>query len=139
MFLAYSWSREYLSHWDIPLKQHLKDVGEACFRFLTEAGVMDKRLLRVGEIVGKTHVFGKYTTFFQRYIHGESIGRHPLQRHSLLSALMAGWLVFKELEDPLLSSIAFLSVLKHHGNLESLNKAIDRLGELDYEPDVIVF
>ena len=78
------------------------------------------KLLRLVEIVGLIHDFGKGTTWFQSYIRHERKGSN-YTHHSQVSAIVAYFLVQQELQDDLLSYFAFQVVLCHHGNLRSFD------------------
>ncbi|MEM2144970.1 MAG: CRISPR-associated endonuclease Cas3'' [Candidatus Jordarchaeaceae archaeon] len=114
--MEYSWNKPFLSHpSNRPLKEHLKDVGEACVYYLKAAKVTNENFVKTAEIVGKTHDFGKYSTFFQRYL--ENPQSQKKFSHAPLSAIFASWIVSREFKDPFLTATAYLCVLRHHGNL----------------------
>lgn len=118
-----SWNKEFWSHPRILLSKHLSAVGEACKKFFRQAGVSEEKLIRVAELVGKAHDFGKYTPFFQRYIRRLKV-RPGLKKHSPISALFSAWLIWHELKDDFLALAGFICTLRHHGNL---NKDFDDL------------
>lgn len=106
------------------LKNHLKEVGELCSRFIRLAGISDERFLKTAELTGKLHDFGKYTSFFQKHVRGKGKNLGSLKKHSLLSAYMGGWYVYRELRDPILSALAFFSIFCHHGSLRNFEEVI---------------
>ena len=145
------WSEEFWSHPGLPLSQHLSAVGEACKSFFYQAGIRDGSLIRLAELIGKAHDFGKYTPFFQAYVRqrdkelyqqfikGSKLGQRPvkelrinpeLKEHSPISALFSTWLIRRELKDDFFVLAGFICILKHHGNL---NKDPDDL--LDWLED----
>jgi len=80
--------------------------------------VKDARLIKTGEIMGKTHDFGKYTEFFQEKITKKSKRyNRELTAHAPLSSLLSAWVVDKKVGDPFLTAASFLCVYKHHGGL----------------------
>ena len=127
--MEYSWNKEFFSHPGTPLRDHHRDVGLACAQYLQEAGVEDRKLIEIAEIIGKTHDFGKYTSFFQRHLIGENVKR-GLSAHSFLSSLFSAFTVSQRFSDDFSRSIAYLCVLSHHGDLCSLSRVGERL-----EPD----
>lgn len=111
---------EFFSHQNILLKEHLKDVGELCARYVQNC-TFNEQLIEAAKLIGKTHDFAKYTEFFQMHLCGEKIRGH-LSTHSRLSAISSAWIVNKRLADPFLSTATFLCVDCHHGYLENFNE-----------------
>lgn len=71
------------------------------------------------------HDFGKATKYFQEYlscsINNQKYNENKeLTRHSLISAVYAGYKTYKETNDYKLSIICFIVILKHHGDLENI-------------------
>ena len=124
--VVYSWNKAFFSHPGRLLKDHLRDVGEASAYYLRAAKIGDKKLIRAAEIMGKTHDFGKYTTFFQSHLQGKKV-HNALFSHSPLSAFVASWIVSRELKDPFLTAAAYLCVLRHHGNLINFQDTLAHL------------
>ena len=133
------WSEEFWSHPELSLSQHLSAVGEACKSFFHQAGIRDGSLIRLAELIGKAHDFGKYTPFFQVYVRqrdkelyqrltkGSKLDQRlvkelkinpRLKEHSPISALFSTWLIRRELKDDFFVLAGFICVLKHHGNLD---------------------
>jgi len=117
--LAHSCNLFY-SHKNILLRDHLRDVGRLCARYVKNC-VNDGKLIEAASLIGKTHDFAKYTDFFQRHLGGEKV-KGQLSTHSRLSAISSAWIVNKRLSDPFLSSAAFLCVDCHHGSLENFGE-----------------
>ncbi len=74
------------------------------------------------------HDFGKSTKFFQEYLHCSIDNQkcsyeRELRNHSLLSAIFAGYIAYKKFEskDIRLACLVFISILKHHGDMDNLN------------------
>jgi CRISPR-associated endonuclease/helicase Cas3 len=140
--MEFLWNEEFWSHPDgVLLSNHLWAVGNNCRDFVHQAGVNDEKILYTAELVGKTHDFGKYTPFFQRYVRGLNINSR-LREHSPISALFSAWLVWRELKDEFLTLASFICTLRHHGNLaedfyDLENRLEDRFGgknRLEFDP-----
>ncbi|MDP8219900.1 MAG: CRISPR-associated endonuclease Cas3'' [Candidatus Stygibacter frigidus] len=110
------------------LEEHLENVSnlmvEEVSRHSLELSYAKPILIRLVEIIGITHDFGKATTWFQEYLRGERKGSN-YTHHSLISAIVTYNIVLQELEDELLAYIAFQVVLRHHGNLSSFDISND--------------
>jgi len=130
---------DFYSHWEpnkILLKEHLQYVGDKskeviCSKKFDEA---DKNIISdVSYLVGISHDFGKYTTFFQKKLHGLKDKNDPLTYHGLISALFTFELVneyikTKNLKDQqlhmFLPLLAYFVVKHHHGNLDNIENDI---------------
>ncbi|MEM2233915.1 MAG: CRISPR-associated helicase Cas3' [Nitrososphaerota archaeon] len=118
----------FQSHPGVPLKDHLRSVGESCRKVLEEAGIEDEHLLLTAEVIGKTHDFGKYSSYFQASLK-EGVqgqvkkgGSRELYSHAPISAAYGAWAVHKLLKGlsdraPLLVAFALVSIYTHHRNL----------------------
>ena len=111
---------KFYSHPNKKLIEHLNEVGN----WMKEIYEEQKEFIKLDlnekffEIVGKSHDFGKYTTFFQNYLKNGK--RSNLTKHSLISALFcAYWLIKENLEN--LSLIGYLTIRHHHGDLSNFN------------------
>lgn len=82
---------KFYSHPGILLKDHLRTVGFYARSFVEELEVKYKGISDIACLIGKSHDFGKYTSFFQRHLKGEKVGF--LAHHSLLSALIGAYAV----------------------------------------------
>jgi len=121
--------KNFYSHKNVLLKDHLAAVGEECKRYVlkTRINLVSKQ---VAEIVGKSHDFGKYTSYFQAHLKGDRV--NPLlSRHSKLSALFTGWKVYSETESCELALSAFMVVMSHHGRLPNLQYLAREFGEVE--------
>lgn len=136
---------EFLSHIEIEnkeitykklLKDHLSDVAKNIKAKVKEV-YKDDVLAEAGYIVGISHDFGKYTTFFQEYLRtGKS--KSNLEWHSFISAVFAAYLMenVKNNEGKLNSYLPLLSyfaVLHHHGNLYSFDRDVVTIQKLSSE------
>ncbi|MEO0224416.1 MAG: CRISPR-associated helicase Cas3' [candidate division WOR-3 bacterium] len=111
---------KFYSHPNKKLIEHLNEVGSWMKKIYKEQKEFIKLDLneKFFEIVGKSHDFGKYTTFFQNYLKNGQ--RSNLTKHSLISALFcAYWLIREKLEN--LSLIGYLAIRHHHGDLSNFN------------------
>jgi CRISPR-associated endonuclease/helicase Cas3 len=116
---------KFYSHPNKELIEHLNEVGNWMKEIYNEQREFIKLELseKFFEIVGKSHDFGKYTTFFQKYLKDGK--RKDLTKHSLISALFcAYWLIKENLAN--LSLIGYLSIKYHHGDLSNF-----KLDEID--------
>lgn len=111
---------KFYSHPNKELIEHLNEVGN----WMKEIYQEQKEIIKLDlnekffEIVGKSHDFGKYTTFFQNYLKNGK--KNSLTKHSLISALFcAYWLIKENLEN--LSLIGYLSIKYHHGDLSNFD------------------
>jgi len=90
-----------------------------------------------------THDFGKATRYFQHYIlkgDAENKKSGPLERHSLLSAVVGYFLakiyLEKHQEVDKLSFFVFLAIKRHHGNLHDITDEYASFG--DDEEDLLL-
>lgn len=138
---------EYWSHPNYLLKKHIKDVTND-IRLLIESKNINYKELETSKeeikavltLMGACHDFGKYSDYFQHYIHSSNnstwdisdkneakLRRNKrLKDHSLISAVML-FSILRELfkdeyeEKKNLVYIAVSSVVSHHGNLNNKN------------------
>ncbi len=111
---------KFYSHPNKELIEHLNEVGNWMKEIYNEQREFIKLELseKFFEIVGKSHDFGKYTTFFQEYLKNGK--RKELTKHSLISALFcAYWLIKENLSN--LSLIGYLSIKNHHDDLSNFD------------------
>lgn len=135
---------KFYSHPGILLKDHLNAVGLHAKSFIEKLETKYRGISDIVCLIGKCHDFGKYTSFFQRYLRGERIGTQA--HHSLLSALFGAYVVksylnknLKNVELPekeFLPFIAYLVISRHHGDLRSPEEILPRIKELDDYPDL---
>ncbi|MDQ0340793.1 CRISPR-associated endonuclease/helicase Cas3 [Caldalkalibacillus uzonensis] len=119
------------SHPDQSLQNHLAGVLKAVQQlweqrqFTGWETTEEKRRLRDLLCVAAVfHDFAKATSYFQDYILSEDKKKTPLNRHSLLSAIVSYFIGKKNLEPQQHASyeplFLFLAVKRHHGNMNNL-------------------
>ncbi|MHA1854736.1 MAG: CRISPR-associated helicase Cas3', partial [Promethearchaeota archaeon] len=126
------------SHQGVLLKEHLKYVAEKSKEIILSKRLkfINKNILsETSYLIGITHDFGKYTTFFQKSrIKKIPIDNENLGNHSLISAFFAlemsqEYINSKNLNSHELYSfipqIAYFIVKHHHGNLENVENDTD--------------
>ncbi|MEN3187095.1 MAG: CRISPR-associated helicase Cas3' [Atribacterota bacterium] len=123
----------YYSHHGIPLRFHLQEVGRRCrvFFFFN----LEENLESAAYLVGLTHDFGKYTTYFQdRLFEKKDWGK--LSDHAFLSALYGAMAVERSKAiqkeggvSAFLPLVSFLVIVHHHMDLRSLEYVEERLRE----------
>ncbi len=118
----------------IILKNHLKDVAGRMVRYHRQKAELiklpvDEEFLR---IVGISHDFGKYTSYFQKYIRTGIGDPHKRHHHGFISALFGAWLCLEKGKDKdYLPLIAYLSIKHHHGDLRNLDDDLSRDKNID--------
>lgn len=151
------------SHPDKPLEVHLINVANIAMKNLEDNPIESLYILnkdqirRLVRICGLCHDLGKATEYFQKYLFSDEIEQERLKamketHHSLLSSVISFFAVSKEFENDkdldkdqrlIPSFIAYLSIKRHHGDLEDilvesilddedeelLNKQIDSIDE----------
>ncbi|BCS93390.1 CRISPR-associated helicase Cas3' [Metallosphaera javensis (ex Sakai et al. 2022)] len=115
--------QDLCSHPDKLLKVHLNEVG-------TTASVIISRthpqLSVPAYIAGAYHDVGKYTTYFQKHLRGQT-GKDPRSTHAEISSLIAYHVARRVLsgssrELPVLVSLA---VRSHHGHLKGVQSVLN--------------
>ena len=128
------------------LIEHLEQVARGAQEALEHPALRSRGLLaQVAYLVGATHDAGKYTSFFQDYLHTRR--RHQgREHHAFPSALLAAWLAWqawpvRDLARPeaYLPLLAYLVVHRHHGHLRAPEEAVPSLPDdladaLAYDP-----
>lgn len=125
----------FYSHWEpekISLQKHLRYVGNRSKKII-ESKVfnnMDGDVLSdVSYLIGISHDFGKYTSFFQEKIKGLRDREDPLTYHGLISALFIFEILSEYMETKKLTNnmpykflplIGYFIVKHHHGNLKDI-------------------
>ena len=110
------------------LKTHLSEVRKYGIEHMEK-----KELIQWIELLALSHDFGKYTTYFQRYLHEEAVS-DELKNHGLISAFLAAYLAMKRVEknNSIVPLLCFQAILCHHGNLKNLDYALPyRINDLD--------
>lgn len=116
------------------LEKHLVEVAQTAKRFIQNTPnntPFKEDLVNIASLVGLAHDFGKYTTYFQRYLleDGDS---GSLKNHSFISAFWGAYLVKQLIPVENLSSYlfplsAFSAILFHHGNLTNIQHWLKNL------------
>ena len=131
---------EFYSHLEpekIFLKDHLQYVGMRSKKIIKskEFDVINKDIISdVSYLIGVSHDFGKYTTFFQEKLKGLMYRKDPLTYHGLISALFAfevvkEYIKTKNLDNErpykFLPLLAYFVVKRHHLNLDNIEDDIN--------------
>lgn len=125
---------EFYSHLDpeILLKNHLQYVGNRSKRIINSKKfdkINKKVISDVSYLIGISHDFGKYATFFQEKLNGLRDKNDPLTYHGLISALFAfevvnEYIKTKNLDDEqpykFLPLLAYFVVKRHHLDLDDI-------------------
>lgn len=124
------------------LKDHLVGVAKDAKDSIEEIPLKDKKILaEIAYLIGISHDFGKYTSFFQDHLlKKKDWGRKS--HHSFISALFAAWQIQKYLEKndikkefySYLPLIGYFVILHHHGDLGSIETDIPRSQDLKNPP-----
>jgi len=124
------------------LKDHLIGVAKDAKSSIEEIPLKDKKLIaEIAYLIGISHDFGKYTSFFQEHLlEKRDWGRKS--HHSFISALFAAWQIQKYIEKndvkeriySYLPLIGYFVVLHHHGDLGSLETDIPTSQDLKNPP-----
>ncbi len=126
-----SFKSKWISHPGVLWEEHTREVAQYSVRFARELPSGVHKLVPGGLLtelaywIAIFHDLGKTTPYFQEYIHSENPVKSEISRHSLLSAVVAFWVVQKWLsghsvgkgDENLLSFVVFLVIRSHHGNL----------------------
>lgn len=105
---------KFYSHPDKLLLTHLKEVNNISQAYC------DKKYSKAQEILSFTHDFGKYTTFFQKYILGSDKIKNDLNGHGFISALFGAYIALNLYGDNILPVIIYNSILHHHGSIKNV-------------------
>lgn len=109
-----------------PLLQHIRQVAESARGYiaaLPDSLVRKNELEALASLIGVTHDFGKYTSFFQGYLLRKE--NHGIAKnHSFVSAVLGAYLIFRQTYDeekrkPHDALLCFGAVLYHHGDLDN--------------------
>jgi len=132
------------SHPDKCLHDHLKIVGENSRRIvICKEGIKDKELLsEISYLIGISHDFAKSTTYFQKYL--KTGIKTEKAYHGKLSSIFGYYLIKKYLDSRNVSGnislLAWLVIMKHHGDINDLigtQGELEKLDDLDIEKEQI--
>ncbi len=123
-----------------PLIKHLAEVAQTAREALDHPALRERALLsRAAYLVGATHDVGKYTSFFQDYLHTKRT-HNGREHHAFPSALLAAWLALqdwpsRDLTAPraYLPLLTFLVIHRHHGHLKTPEELVPDLPDLEYD------
>ena len=134
--MSFSFNFKLKSHPDKLLYEHLKNVGKLSKEIVLCKEIKNKDVYsEIAYLIGIAHDFAKATTYFQDVLEKR---REPTEKafHGMLSSIFGYYLVGKYLkskkwddfnEIPL---VAWIVILKHHGNIQDLMGADGELGKL---------
>ncbi len=131
---------EFYSHLypkKILLKDHLQSVGDRSKEIIESKNLdgFNKNIFaQICYIIGISHDFGKYTTFFQEKLKGLGDKNDPIANHGLISAFFVfeaanEYVKTEKLENEIpykfLPLIAYFVVKRHHLDLDDISNDID--------------
>jgi CRISPR-associated endonuclease/helicase Cas3 len=110
--------------WTQDLTEHLTHVSESSKDIIDSKNlsfdtINEDDLAEISRIIGACHDFGKATQYFQRHIRNQDVANSDKQ-HALISAMYTFHCLQEEGYADRDCFLAWLVVLKHHGDLESL-------------------
>jgi len=122
------------------LIEHLTEVAQAAREALDHPALQERALLsRAAFLTGAIHDVGKYTSFFQDYLHTKRM-HNGREHHAFPSALLAAWLTLqdwpsRDLTTPraYLPLLVFLVIHRHHGHLKTPEELVPDLPDLEYD------
>jgi len=113
------------SHPEKPLEIHLTNVASFCKDRVLEKNIPHKQLYsKITFLIGLSHDFAKSTTYFQNYLIDHI--KTGKARHGLLSAIFGyyniqNYLKTNDLDEFwYIAPLAWLVILRHHGNLKNI-------------------
>lgn len=131
-----SFSFKLLSHKNKLLKTHLRNVGKLSAHIIKAKQIKEKELFSdISFLIGISHDFGKATSAFQRKLTEDYYSKYA--NHGFISSLFGSFLVKNFLnrkekyeEFNYLPFIAWLVILRHHGNINNLRGYNGELSKL---------
>ena len=131
---------ELKSHPNKLLETHLINVADFCKKTVLQKEINNKELYSdFAFLIGLSHDFAKSTSYFQKYLVNHE--RTEKARHGLLSSIFSYYCIKNFIENKKIENfeqiapIAWLIVLKHHGNIKNL-RGID--GEVEKLKDLSI-
>lgn len=138
----------FYSHPDRPLRDHATDVTDRALTAFEQSMPADppdrspqlKEWLR---LILVCHDFGKYTTFFDRHLHGENVGEE--RYHAELGAMFASYVAEQTIAlnaspqdlDYFSSIIIYYVIHRHHGHLVNLERVFQRADQDWSQPKIL--
>ena len=108
---------DFYSHPNKKLLYHLKEVRDYSINKIPS------KLKNSYNIIALTHDFGKYTSYFQKYLTKGS--KSDYSNHGFISAVYGAYIGLKTFgEGNILPLIIYNVVLHHHGNLENFSEQL---------------
>lgn len=143
--MTMSFSSNIYSHPDKYLEEHLLNVGKFSKESLQSLDFVNNDFLsEISFIIGISHDFAKATSYFQNYLF-EHV-KTKKARHGFLSAVFTYYNIFNFLEKEnfpdnifpdesiqlfYVPVLAYLAVLRHHGNLKSVKESSGKIDEIE--------
>lgn len=112
------------------LKEHLsnvRDIGMEIYNSRWSKWQKDLDVTKTLENILYIHDYGKATSFFQEYIKDTEQTKYKkspykiYKSHGLLSAVLFLYINEKQVDNFKLSTIGYMIIKKHHGNLENFS------------------
>lgn len=125
---------KFYSHPEKTMLEHLTEVKELSI------SKIPNELKEAYEIVAVCHDFGKYTSYFQRYLKYNK--KSKLSNHSFISATFGGYIGLRRFgEGNILPLIIYNTILHHHGNLKNfsvnLPSTFKKVSRTDFSVNVL--
>jgi len=114
------------------LHEHLYEVGNNVEALIRNSPVDNLKLMPgLSYLLGVAHDFGKYTTYFQRYLLENKRDTSFRHHHGLISAVFAAYLTDNFLQPnntfhKYLPLLAYFVILHHHGDLKAIGLDVVR-------------
>ncbi len=106
---------KFYSHPDKLIITHLMEVNKI------SRACCDKKYKKAEEILSFTHDFGKYTTFFQKYILSKDKTKNDLNSHGFISALFGAFIALDFYDDNVIPVFIYNCILHHHGSIKNVD------------------
>ncbi|MFP3166615.1 MAG: CRISPR-associated helicase Cas3' [Nitrososphaeria archaeon] len=124
--------KQFMSHPNKLLKDHLKEVSIAAEKYVKEAGRNDLSIY--AKIIGGLHDVGKYTSMFQRSLSESK--KVDCSDHALISSLIAFYETYQQTSNDVYSFLSMTAIYSHHGHLKGITTVTERLLDLKYDIDI---
>jgi len=134
--MSFSFNFKLKSHPDKLLYEHLKNVGKLSKEIVLCKEIKNKDAYsEIAYLIGIAHDFAKATTYFQDVLEKR---REPTEKafHGMLSSIFGYYLISEYIKSKKLDGfneiplVAWIVILKHHGNIQDLLGAEGELGKL---------